>query len=59
MAVTLAPVVAESPVAGVQVYVAAPPAVSVPELPLHMLIFDAVIVGNAFTVTEVTTGLPV
>ena len=53
MAVTVAPVVDDNPVDGLQLYVVAPLAVSVVLLPLHI---DAdagvtVIVGNAFTVT--------
>jgi hypothetical protein len=50
-AVTLAPVVPLKPVAGLQVYVLAPEAVSVVEFPLHTkpLLTDKV--GSGFTVT--------
>jgi len=51
--VTLAPVVALKPVAGLHVYVVAPPALSVVELPEHMVgeVAVAVTVGVGLTVT--------
>lgn len=58
VAVTTAPVVADSPVAGAQVYVVAPDAVSVLELPIHRLpVGDMLItaVGIVFTVTICVT----
>ena len=50
-AVTVAPVVALSPVAGVQAYVLAPLAVSEVEEPLQIVVVpDTDTVGNGFTV---------
>ena len=52
LAVMLAPVVAESPVEGVQKYVVPPVAVSEVDEPLQIATFDpALIAGSAFTVT--------
>ena len=58
MAVTLAPVVVLRFVFGDQVYVVAPLAFSVVELPEHIAggIADAVTVGVAFTVTDTVCG---
>ena len=53
---TLAPVVALNPVEGVQLYVVAPLALSVVELPLHIVGELTVTVGVGVTVTVVTTG---
>ena len=57
LAVTEAPVVALNPVAGVQLYVLAPAAVNVVELPRQMVGEFTVIVGKGFTVTEVVAVL--
>jgi hypothetical protein len=55
LAVTLAPVVALNPVPGDQLYVVAPLAVNVVELPLHIAGEFTVTAGVGFTVTvEVT-----
>ena len=55
LAFTFAPVVALNPVAGLQVYVLAPPAVSGAEAPLQTVPGVTVIVGNGLTeTTEVT-----
>jgi hypothetical protein len=51
LAVTELPVVADKPVAGVQLYVVAPPAVSDVELPAHIVGELTEMVGNGFTVT--------
>jgi hypothetical protein len=52
LAVTLAPVVADRPVAGLQAYVLPPVAVSVVDEPLQMATLEPpLMVGNAFTVT--------
>ncbi len=53
MAVTVAPVVDDNPVAGLQLYVVAPLAVRLVLLPVQIETGDGVtlIVGNAFTVT--------
>lgn len=50
-AVTLAPVVPLSPVAGLHEYVVAPDALSVVELPAHIEAEFTVIGGKGFTVT--------
>ena len=55
LAVTELPVVPDKPVAGVQLYVVAPLAVSVVELPAHIVGELTEMVGNGFTVT---TALP-
>jgi hypothetical protein len=53
LAVTLAPVVAESPEEGVHTYVDAPVAVSPVELPAHIATFEpALMVGILLTDTE-------
>jgi hypothetical protein len=51
LALTLVPVVALNPVAGVQVYVEAPPAVKLIDAPLHIAPLFTLIVGSGFTVT--------
>ena len=56
LAVTDAPVVALSPVAGDQLYVVAPAAVNVIEDPLQMVGELTVTVGVGVTVTVITTG---
>lgn len=59
VAVTLAPVVADNPLAGSQVYAAPPDAVSVVDEPLQIGLTPAltVMVGNAFTVTDIEAVL--
>lgn len=54
LAVTLVPVVADKPVAGLHAYVLAPLAVSTVLLPLHIVPNDALAptVGFAFTVID-------
>ena len=52
LAVTVVPVVEPKPVAGVQLYVVAPPAVRLVELPVQILVLEeTVTVGDALTVT--------
>jgi hypothetical protein len=52
LAVTVAPVVADKLVAGIQVYVTAPVPVNPVDKPLHIATFDpADTIGKAFTVT--------
>jgi hypothetical protein len=51
LADTEEPVVALSPVAGAQEYVLAPEALSVPAMPVQMVIGETVMVGKGFTVT--------
>ena len=51
LAVTLSPVVALRPVAAAQLYVVAPPAINVVELPLHIEGLLTVTVGLGVTVT--------
>ena len=54
LAVTVAPVVADKLVAGIQLYVTAPVAVNPVEAPVHIATSDpADTAGNEFTVTEV------
>ena len=53
LAVILAPVVADKPVAGDHVNVAPPPAVKAVELPLHIATFPLVVVGVPLIVTVV------
>ena len=48
---TEAPVVALKPVAGDHEYVFAPDAVSVPAMPVHIVIGETEITGSGFTVT--------
>ena len=55
MAVTVAPVVADSPVDGLQVYVLAPLAVSVVGAPEQTETGFTVITGKVFTVTVTVT----
>lgn len=56
LAVTLAPVVALNPVAGDQLYVVAPLAVRVVELPRQIVCEATVTAGGGETVTVVVTG---
>ena len=60
MAVTVAPVVADKPVAGLQLYVEAPIAVNDVLLPLQIVavVGETVTVGTGLTVT-VTVAVPV
>jgi hypothetical protein len=56
-AITVKPVVAESPVAGLQLYVIAPLAVRVADCPLHIVTEFTVTVGRGCTV-KVAVAIP-